>query len=108
LWGPHTVDRFASNLNKKLIRYNSLFWNPNSEAVDTFTQNWRGEHNLIIPPVSLVIRAIKHIIYCKKKAKKQKQKQNKAKQKEKNPNKQNIKKKQQRTQMNCKKARESS
>jgi hypothetical protein len=84
LWGPHTVDRFASNLNKKLIRYNSLFWNPNSEAVDTFTQNWRGEHNLIIRPVSLVIRAIKHIIYCKK-SKKTKTKQNKAKQKEKNP-----------------------
>jgi hypothetical protein len=82
LWGPHTVDRFASNLNKKLIRYNSLFWNPNSEAVDTFTQNWRGEHNLIIPPVSLVIRAIKHIIYCKKSKKtKTKTKQSKTKRK---------------------------
>ncbi|CAC5416181.1 unnamed protein product [Mytilus coruscus] len=41
MWGPHTVDRFASNLNKKLPRCNSKFWNPGVEAVDAFTQNWK-------------------------------------------------------------------
>ena len=34
-WGPHTVDRFASYFNTQLPRFNSRFWNPGSEAVDT-------------------------------------------------------------------------
>ena len=48
IWGPHTVDRFASVSNSKLRRFNSLFWYPESEAVDAFTQNWQlaGATNL--------------------------------------------------------------
>ena len=65
LWGPHTIDRFASNINKKLKRYNSKFWNPDSEAIDAFSQNWFGENNWIVPPISLVNRAIKHLLHCK-------------------------------------------
>jgi hypothetical protein len=34
LWGPFTIDRFANFNNKKLNRYNSLYWNPGSEAID--------------------------------------------------------------------------
>ena len=40
VWGPYTVDRFASYYNTKLPRFNSRFWNPGSEAIDTFTENW--------------------------------------------------------------------
>jgi hypothetical protein len=40
LWGPFTIDRFANFNNKKLNRYNSLYWNPGSEAIDAFSQNW--------------------------------------------------------------------
>ena len=65
LWGPYTVDRFASSRNTKLERFNSLFWNVNTEAVDCFTQNWSGENNWIVPPIYLVLRAIKHVIACK-------------------------------------------
>ena len=36
IWGPHTVDRFANANNKKICRFNSVFWNPGSEAVDCF------------------------------------------------------------------------
>ncbi|CAC5424022.1 unnamed protein product [Mytilus coruscus] len=68
LWGPYTVDRFASSRNAKLERFNSLFWNVNTEAVDCFTQNWSGEINWIVPPIYLVSRAIKHVIACKAKA----------------------------------------
>ncbi|CAC5371828.1 unnamed protein product [Mytilus coruscus] len=64
--GPYTVDRFASSRNAKLERFNSLFWNVNTEAVDCFTQNWCGENNWIVPPIYLVLRAIKHEIACKK------------------------------------------
>ncbi|CAC5371805.1 unnamed protein product [Mytilus coruscus] len=62
LWGPYTVDRFASSRNAKLERFNSLFWNVKTEAVDCFTQNWSGENNWIVPPIYLVLRAIKHVI----------------------------------------------
>lgn len=65
MWGPHTVDRFASKLNTKLTRYNSLFWNVGSEAIDAFTQNWAGENNWLVPPVYSVLRTLKHIIACK-------------------------------------------
>ena len=37
LWGPHTVDQFASPHNAQLPRYNSRFWTPSYEAVDAFT-----------------------------------------------------------------------
>ena len=39
LWGAHYIDRFASIMNRKTERSNSLFWNPGSETVDAFTQN---------------------------------------------------------------------
>ena len=59
-WGPHTVDRFANCFNTQLPRFNSRFWNPGSEAVDTFTYNWEGENNWWCPPVCLVPRVLRH------------------------------------------------
>ena len=53
LWGPHTVDRFASGHNAQLQRFNSLFWNPGSEAVDAFTVDWGGEITGDAPPQSV-------------------------------------------------------
>lgn len=67
LWGPHSVDRFASVMNHKTVRFNSLFWNPNSEAVDAFTQDWAKDNNLLVPPIYLVVKVIKHLIFCKAK-----------------------------------------
>jgi len=64
MWGPHSVDRFASNLNNKLPRFNSVFWLPYSEAVDAFSQDWSVEINWLVPPINLVIRTIKHLIAC--------------------------------------------
>ena len=45
LWGPHTVDRFASSHNAQLYQYNSRFCEEGTEAVDAFTVNWAGENN---------------------------------------------------------------
>ena len=64
LWGPHTVDRFASCDNAQLPRFNSRCWNPGSEAVDAFTVNWRGENNWWCPPVVLIPRVIRHAQIC--------------------------------------------
>jgi hypothetical protein len=60
-WGPFTVDRFASNLNNKVRRFNSWRMCPGTEAVDAFTQDWKGENNWIVPPVNLIHKVINHI-----------------------------------------------
>ena len=65
LWGPYTVDRFANAQNTKLQKFNSLFWNPDTAAVDTFTQDWSHENNWLVPPIYGVIRCIKHLIFCR-------------------------------------------
>ena len=58
LWGPHSVDRFATCDNTQLIRFNSRYWSPGTEAVDTFTVNWSGENNWLCPPIVLLPRVI--------------------------------------------------
>ena len=65
LWGAHSIDRFASIMNRKTERFNSLFWNTGSEAVDAFTQNWHCENTWLIPPIYLVVRNIKHLLFHK-------------------------------------------
>ena len=59
-WGLHTVDRFSNCFNTQLPSFNSQFWNPGSEAVDTFTCKWEGENNWWFPPIYLVPRALRH------------------------------------------------
>jgi len=63
-WGPHSVDRFACNYNAKLPRFNSRFFQPSSEAVDAFCQDWRFNNNWLCPPVCLIARVNKHLELC--------------------------------------------
>ncbi|XP_052715456.1 uncharacterized protein LOC128188443 isoform X2 [Crassostrea angulata] len=65
MWGPYTVDRFANYLNKKLPRFNSLFWNPGTDAVDCFSQDWSSDNNWLVPPIHLVMRSLRHLMYCR-------------------------------------------
>ena len=64
IWGPHSIDRFANHLNYKLPRFNSRFWNPGSEDIDTFVVDWKGENNYVCPPISLIPRVIIHMSNC--------------------------------------------
>ena len=57
-WGPHTVDRFASDYNSKCIRFNSRWGCPTSEGVDAFKQTWENEVNWWVPPPRLAARVI--------------------------------------------------
>ena len=50
LYGPHTVDRFATANNTQLQRFNSAFADPCTEAVDAFTQDWGGDVSWMNPP----------------------------------------------------------
>ena len=52
LWGPHTIDRFASHKNTHLARFNSRYFVPGTEAVDAFTTTWAAENNWLVPPIS--------------------------------------------------------
>ena len=63
--GPHSIDRFANYLNAKPSRFNSRFWNPGSEGIDSFVMDWAGENNFICPPVSLIPRVLLHMRNCK-------------------------------------------
>jgi len=64
LWGPYDIDRFATCKNRKTERYNSLFMDTGSEAVDCFTQDWGSCNNWLVPPICLVTKTIRHILYC--------------------------------------------
>lgn len=68
LWGPFTIDRFASWYNTKCNRFNSRFWNPGCEGIDAFSLNWQGENNWVVPPPSQIVRAWKHFQICQARA----------------------------------------
>lgn len=62
VWGPHSVDRFATWYNAKLARYNSICIMPGSEAVDAFAQSWIGENNWLVPPPNVIAKCIRKIV----------------------------------------------
>ena len=57
-WGPHDVDRFASNYNSKCTRFNSRWWCPGTEAVDAFSVRWSNTIGWYVPPPRLVAQVI--------------------------------------------------
>ena len=60
LWGPHLVDRFASEKTKQLDWFCSRFLNPSCEAADAFV-SWAGVNNWLFPPPFLVPRVFRHM-----------------------------------------------
>lgn len=67
--GPHSIDRFASVLTHQLPRYNSLFWDPETEGVDALHQNdWHTEMNFVNPPFRLLPKIVDHIHKTKSEA----------------------------------------
>ena len=58
-WGPFTVDRFATTLNAKLPRFNSVRACPGAEAVNAYEQPWAGELNYCAPPFAQAAAALR-------------------------------------------------
>lgn len=54
LFGPHTVDRFASHLNTRCGRYYSADWSPGCEGVNALEHQWGGDNNWVNPPFNLL------------------------------------------------------
>ena len=65
VWGPHTVDRFASHKNAQLVRFNSRYFVPGTETVDAFSVSWAGENNWLVPPIYCVTKVIQHLVASK-------------------------------------------
>ena len=60
-WGPHTVDRFATDKNHQLPRYNSRFYDPKAEATDAMLQTWTRENNFVNPPFRMIPQILNKI-----------------------------------------------
>ena len=67
LWGLFTVDRFATCYNRQVGRFNSLFCQSGTEAINAFTVDWAGEKNWLVPPPRLIPRVVHHLRRCKAK-----------------------------------------
>jgi hypothetical protein len=59
LFGPFTVDLFATRQNAKCERFYSRSWEEGSAGVDAFAWDWAGECIYAAPPVTLVLRLIR-------------------------------------------------
>ena len=64
-WGPFTIDCFSNYYNKKVDRFYSLFNSPGCAGVDAFSFNWANEFCLLVPPVCIVGRVLRHLELCK-------------------------------------------
>ena len=64
LWGPFTVDCFATCYNRKVPKYFSRFWNPGTAGVDAFFQDWQHENCLVVPPVVLLSKVLIFMFRC--------------------------------------------
>lgn len=61
-FGPLTIDRFATDTNAKLERFNSSDLCPGAEAIDCFAQDWSRDNNYFFPPVALIGRVLEKVM----------------------------------------------
>ena len=62
IWGPHTIDLFASRLNKQLPRFFSWRPEPGAEAVDAFLQPWVNRKAYANPPFPMIGRVLQKVL----------------------------------------------
>ncbi len=65
LFGPHTCDCFANDLNTCLEKFYSRFYRPGCFGVNAFAHDWSADVNWLVPPPVLVAQTVKHLIRCK-------------------------------------------
>lgn len=63
VWGPHTIDRFASMNTTQTVKYNSRFLDPCCLGVDALYQSdWGYENNFVNAPITVLDRVIQIIV----------------------------------------------
>jgi hypothetical protein len=71
LWGPHTIDRFATSRNAQPLlqpntgRFCSSFYEDEAECVDSLGADWSGDNNWCFPPYKLIGLTIHHLRRCR-------------------------------------------
>lgn len=63
-YGPFTIDRFADDKNRKVKRFNSKVFCPETENVNAFSSHWGNEFNWLCPPIYLIGKTLKHLKTC--------------------------------------------
>ena len=58
VWGPFTVDLFASRTNAQLLKYVSWRLDPQAWAVDALLCNWSQERGYAFPPFCMISRCL--------------------------------------------------
>ena len=48
-WAPHTIRRFTCYYNKKASSFNSKYFQPGTNGVNAFTQDWAHETICLCP-----------------------------------------------------------
>jgi len=62
VWGPHTIDRFASLATTQTDLYNSMYWDPHTSGVDALAQdNWSIHNNYVCPPFRMLNRILQTV-----------------------------------------------
>ena len=67
MFGPFTLDCFASNLSHKLPRFFSKYWCQGTYGIDAFAYNWSEENVWLVPPQTLIPKVLAHCALCKAK-----------------------------------------
>ena len=62
LFGPFTIDLFASIHNRRVLRFYSLLHTVHSLGTNAFSFDWSGENCWVSPSPKIVIPVIRHII----------------------------------------------
>ena len=55
----------TSHYNNQLIRFNTRYASPGSEAVDAVVQDWSQEINWVCPPTCLILKMTRHMKRCR-------------------------------------------
>ena len=62
VWGPCSVDCFASYKNRKVPRFYCKYFNPDSLGLDSLAYSGVGETCWLVPPALLVKKVILHVV----------------------------------------------
>jgi hypothetical protein len=61
LWGPFTIDAFASRANKQIATFWSRHADPETAGRDAFRQDWRRQKIWAFPPYPLIARVLNQV-----------------------------------------------
>jgi hypothetical protein len=65
LWGPFSVDLFATRANAQLPRYFAHTWDPGAAAIDALAQDWEQETPYGNPPFIIMSRVLQKVAQTK-------------------------------------------